>query len=46
MPGGSISADRITPLVRSIRNACAFCWDDLRITFFELAMSPRGAVCW
>lgn len=45
MPGGSISADRITPLVRSIRSACAFCWDDVRITFFELAMNPRGAVC-
>lgn len=44
MPGGSISADRITPLVRSIRSECAFCWDDLRSTFFELAMNPRTAV--
>jgi hypothetical protein len=44
MSGGSISADRITPLVRSIRSAWVFCWDGLRMTFFELAMDPQGAM--
>lgn len=43
IPGGSTSASRMTPLVRSIRRACDFwCVRDL-VDLCALAMNPRGS---